>query len=170
MNGRLFLVLCLFTHIGRACIRNIFLFLEESSLLADVTAPFESLVNMEVEASPVGSTFLPVPKRRDEIAMDVCECLIDIASVLFSLPSKELRRQGRTAMPVSRVRQIAMYVAHVVLRLTMGEVGRGFGRDRTTVTHACRIVEDLRDDAEFDRVVSMFEQVASAAFRTRLGL
>lgn len=137
---------------------------------ANMTASFDGLANLKVEASPVGSAFQPVPKRRDEVAMDVCECLIDIASALFSLPSKELRRSGRTAMPVSRVRQIAMYVAHVVLRLTMGDVGRGFGRDRTTVMHACRIIEDLRDDPEFDRVVSMFELVASAAFRTRLGL
>jgi chromosomal replication initiation ATPase DnaA len=93
-----------------------------------------------------------------------------MASALFSLPSKELRGAGRSTLPVSRVRQIAMYVAHVVLRLTMGDVGRGFGRDRTTVVHACQTIEDLRDDPEFDRVVSMFERVAFAAFRTRLGL
>lgn len=133
---------------------------------ADMTASFDDPVQLAAE----GSAFQPVPKRRDEVALDVCECLIDIASALFSLPSKELRRSGRAAMPVSRVRQIAMYVAHVVLRLTMSDVGRGFGRDRTTVVHACQTIEDLRDDPEFDRVVSMFERVASAAFRTRLGL
>lgn len=84
--------------------------------------------------------------------------------------SKELRKPGRTSQPVARVRQIAMYVAHVVLRLSMGDVGRGFGRDRTTVVHACQTIEDLRDDPEFDRVVHMFEQIASAAFRNRLGI
>jgi chromosomal replication initiation ATPase DnaA len=99
----------------------------------------------------------------------VCECLIDIASALFALSSRELRKAGRTSQPVSRVRQIAMYVAHVILRLTMSDVGRGFGRDRTTVIHACQTIEDLRDDPEFDRVVHMFEQIASAAFRNRLG-
>ncbi|MET3662647.1 helix-turn-helix domain-containing protein [Aquamicrobium ahrensii] len=110
-----------------------------------------------------------LPKRKDEIALEVCECLIDIASALFALSSKELRKAGRTSQPVSRVRQIAMYVAHVVLRMTMSDVGRGFGRDRTTVMHACQTIEDLRDDPEFDRVVHMFEQIASAAFRSRLG-
>lgn len=73
-------------------------------------------------------------------------------------------------MSVARVRQIAMYVAHVVLRLTMSEVGAGFGRDRTTVLHACQVIEDLRDDPELDRLVLMVESVASAAFRGRLGL
>lgn len=110
-----------------------------------------------------------LPKRKDEIALEVCECLIDIASALFAISSRELRKAGRTSQPVSRVRQIAMYVAHVILRLTMSDVGRGFGRDRTTVIHACQTIEDLRDDPEFDRVVHMFEQIASAAFRNRLG-
>jgi chromosomal replication initiation ATPase DnaA len=116
------------------------------------------------------SEFRATTKRRDEMTLEICECLIDIASALFSVPSKELRKPGRTAISVSRVRQIAMYVAHVVLRLTMGEVGVGFGRDRTTVHHACQVVEDMRDDAEFDRMVQVIERIASAAFRNRLGL
>lgn len=137
---------------------------------ANTASPTEDPLRLTIEANPVGSGFQPAPKLRDEVTMDVCECLIDMASALFSLPGKELRRAGRSTLPVSRVRQVAMYVAHVVLRLTMGDVGRGFGRDRTTVVHACQIVEDLRDDPDFDRVVSMFERVAFAAFRTRLGL
>lgn len=123
-----------------------------------------------LKREPVSLEFRPTAKRRDEAALEICECLIDIAAALFSVSSKELRRPGRTAVPVSRVRQIAMYVAHVVLRLTMGEVGAGFGRDRTTVLHACQVIEDMRDDPEFDRVVLMIERVAFAAFRSRLGL
>ena len=46
-----------------------------------------------------------------------------------------------------------MYVTHVTLRINMSDVGRGFGRDRTTVVHACHLVEDLRDDEDFDRMV-----------------
>jgi chromosomal replication initiation ATPase DnaA len=102
------------------------------------------------------------------MAQEMCEGLIDIVAALFSVSGKDLRKSGRTADSVSRVRQIAMYVAHVVLRLTQGEVGRGFGRDRTTVVHACHTVEDLRDDAEFDRIVTTVEQIAHAAFRTWL--
>jgi hypothetical protein len=32
-------------------------------------------------------------------------------------------------------------------------VGRIFERDRTTVAHACGVVEDRRDDANFDRAL-----------------
>ncbi|OQM75231.1 chromosomal replication initiator DnaA [Pseudaminobacter manganicus] len=104
------------------------------------------------------------------MALDSCECLIDIGSALFSLPSKDLRKAGRSALPVSRVRQIMMYVAHVVLKLSMMEVGRGFGRDRTTVLHACQMIEDMREDPDFDQLVLVVERVAHAAFRDRIGL
>lgn len=62
------------------------------------------------------------------------------------------------------VRQIAMYVCHVVLGLTMRDIGRAFGRDRTTVSHACGVVEDRRDDPAFDDFISSLERIAVAAF------
>jgi chromosomal replication initiation ATPase DnaA len=108
--------------------------------------------------------------RHDECVIELCECMMDITAALFSVSSKELRRASRTSQEVSRVRQIAMYVTHVVLRVSMREVGRGFGRDRTTVVYACHLIEDMREDADFDRIVSMVERVAIAAFRDRVGL
>lgn len=96
--------------------------------------------------------------------MAICDGVLDIAAALFDIPGRELRRPGRASHDVVRVRQIAMYVAHVVLRLSMSDIGRGFGRDRTTVLHACHLVEDMRDDPEFDRVVSTAERVTKAAF------
>lgn len=102
---------------------------------------------------------------RAERAMEICESMIDICAAMFNVPSKELRQTGRTTNGVARVRQIAMYVTHVSLRVSMQEVGRGFFRDRTTVRHACHLVEDMRDDEDFDRVVLMTERVARAAFR-----
>ncbi len=144
----------------------------------DVAASYLKRAGTEAGSWMMGSPSLDLGKveliesLRNEMreSAALCECLIDIVAALFSVSSKELRKAGRTAEPVSRVRQIAMYVAHVILRLTQGEVGRGFGRDRTTVVHACRVIEDMRDDPEFDRVVAMVERVADAAFRARLGL
>jgi chromosomal replication initiation ATPase DnaA len=43
-----------------------------------------------------------------------------------------------------------MYLAHVVGGLSLTEVGTLFARDRTTVAHACGVVEDRRDDPELD--------------------
>ena len=47
-----------------------------------------------------------------------------------------------------------MYVTHVTLGMSMPEVGRGFARDRTTVRHACHLIEDMRDDVDFDRAIA----------------
>ena len=105
--------------------------------------------------------------RREERTLELCEAMIDITAALFNVSGREMRRAGRTTLGVSRVRQIAMYVAHTALGLSMNEVGRGFGRDRTTVLHACHLIEDLRDDAEFDRHVVLTERIAMAAFRDR---
>lgn len=101
----------------------------------------------------------------DERAAELCECVLDIVAALFNVSGRELRETGRSAMGVARVRQIGMYVAHVILGLNMTEVGRGFGRDRTTVQHACHLVEDMRDDDDFDRIVNMVERVTAAALR-----
>lgn len=48
-------------------------------------------------------------------------------------------------------------------------MGRGFGRERTTVLHACHLIEDMRDDEDFDGIVAMAERVAGAALRHRSG-
>lgn len=112
----------------------------------------------------------PARVPRNERAVELCEGMVDIVAALFNVSGKELRRSGRTEHGVARVRQIAMYVSHVVLRLSMNEVGHGFGRDRTTVLHACHLIEDMRDDQDFDCLVARTERVALAAFRNRLGL
>lgn len=111
----------------------------------------------------------PVGGPRGERAVELCEGMIDIVAALFNVSGKELRRSGRADQSITRVRQIAMYVSHVVLRLSMNEVGHGFGRDRTTVLYACHLIEDMRDDEDFDCLVARTERVALAAFRNRLG-
>ena len=94
----------------------------------------------------------------------ICDGVTDIVAALFNVSGRELRSPGRSMLAISRVRQIAMYVAHVTLRLTMRDVGLGFGRDRTTVLYACHQIEDLREEEEFDDIVARVEQVMAAAF------
>lgn len=102
--------------------------------------------------------------RDDEQAIALCDGIIDLVGAFFNVSTRELRQAGRTGLQAAQVRQIAMYVAHVVLQLTMRQVGLGFQRDRTTVLHACHLVEDMRDDIEFDRIVAHVERVVAAAF------
>jgi hypothetical protein len=70
------------------------------------------------------------------------------------------------AAPTSRAaafaRQIAMYLAHVGFGIPMAAIGNAFGRDRTTVVHACHLIEDRRDEARFDDLLDHLEQAAIA--------
>ncbi|WP_256120822.1 helix-turn-helix domain-containing protein [Shinella lacus] len=72
------------------------------------------------------------------------------------------RRDSRRS--TCHVRQIAMYVCHVVLSLSLSDIGAAYGRDRTTVGHACNVVEDRRDDMAFDAFVSAIERVVLSVF------
>lgn len=58
----------------------------------------------------------------------------------------------------ARARHIAMYLTHTGCGMSLARVARAFGRDRSTVSHACRIIEDYREDADFD---TWIEQLAS---------
>jgi hypothetical protein len=61
-----------------------------------------------------------------------------------------------------------MYLAHVSFGLNYSEVGRAFGRDRTTAAHACQLIEDRRDDPAVDAVLGSLEN-ACGTLRRRLG-
>jgi chromosomal replication initiation ATPase DnaA len=62
-----------------------------------------------------------------------------------------------------------MYLAHVAGGLTLVEVARLFARDRTTVAHACAVVEDRRDDPEFDRTLAVLEFALAANSQAPFG-
>jgi hypothetical protein len=62
-----------------------------------------------------------------------------------------------------------MYLAHVTFGLNYAEVGRAFGRDRTTAAYACRLIEERRDDPAVDAVLGSLESACSA-LRRRLSV
>ena len=101
-------------------------------------------------------------RQRRNVAL--CDALIDLLVARFGVSGTELRSPLRCRREVARVRQIGMYVAHTAFGLAMRDVAAGFARDRTTVMHACHLVEDMRDDTEFDAIVSTFERIAHSAF------
>jgi hypothetical protein len=77
----------------------------------------------------------------------------------FGLRIDDLTAPTRGAPRTAFARQAAMYLLHVVFGLGFGTIGRLFGRDRTTVAHACRVVEDHRDDIWFDCRLATLERV-----------
>lgn len=90
-------------------------------------------------------------------------------SRVFAVPVPALRSPTRGRAHVALARQTAMYLAHVVCGLSLTEVGRIFERDRTTVSHACALIEDRRDDLLFDQLLELLERVAREEVRRRIG-
>ncbi|MFM9860708.1 helix-turn-helix domain-containing protein [Pseudoxanthobacter sp. M-2] len=106
------------------------------------------------------------PVRRDPDPTDP-PTLEAVVARAFHLPSTDLHAPTRRA-DIALARQVAIYVAHVGLAETLTAAGRRFGRDRSTAAHACRRVEDRRDDPGFDGLVAGIE-AAVAASRSNAG-
>ena len=87
-----------------------------------------------------------------------CEQVIALVARRRNVPGEVLTSRSRCRFAAARARQLAMYLAHVTLGRSLTQVGAVFGRDRTTVSYACALIEDLRDDPRFDDEVSELEQ------------
>jgi len=83
--------------------------------------------------------------------------LEQLVAAAFRLESAALRIPTRGRAKVARARQTAMYLAHTICGLSLTEVGVIFERDRTTVAHACAVIEDAREDQQFDRAIELLE-------------
>lgn len=115
---------------------------------------------------PNGS--LPEPEPYCEAVMKTRRCVIEVAvGQVFGVALSDLRGVTRGRAKVALARQVAMYLAHVVCGMSLTQVGRTFERDRTTVAHACGLIEDRRDDPCFDRVLELLERVTIAVTSPR---
>jgi hypothetical protein len=97
----------------------------------------------------------------------LCDLTAIATAAAFALPVGELIAETRRSHYVAFARQSAMYLAHVTFGLNYAEVGRAFGRDRTTAAYACRLIEERRDDPAVDAVLGSLES-ACGALRRRL--
>jgi hypothetical protein len=95
----------------------------------------------------------------------IVEVVASISTVTIAEPFDPPRRFNRRSQ-IHR-RQIAIYVCHVVLQFPLSLIAKACGRERTTVGHACRVVEDRRDDGAFDAFVGNVERIVSAVYMTK---
>lgn len=126
----------------------------------------QRVANFKSEAAPSPALAVLEWRKTNHIRRLAIEGLV---SRIFDVPPNALRSSTRGRAHVALARQAAMYLAHVVCGLSMTEVGRIFERDRTTVAHACALIEDRRDDVEFDQLLELLERIAREEIRRRLG-
>jgi len=90
-----------------------------------------------------------MPKRSDRFSQRAARLVARMAKEVvceaYGLPHAALMSAERRGAALARARQTAMYLAHVVGQLSLGEVAAEFNRDRSTISHACINIEDSRD-------------------------
>jgi len=82
---------------------------------------------------------------------------------LYGVPMDDLFAATRRGARAAFARQVAMYLMRVVYRLSLKEIGLAFGRDRSTASHACQLVEELREDPAIDRQLAQLENLLRGA-------
>jgi chromosomal replication initiation ATPase DnaA len=85
-----------------------------------------------------------------------------LAGYALDVPVSSILDADRSSDAVL-ARGLAMYLAHVGSGMSLGRVARIFGRDRSTVAYACRLIEDRRDNPRFDKWLEALERSAAAA-------
>lgn len=93
----------------------------------------------------------------------ICELAARLAAIAIGVAVAELASgKRRASRRISTARQIGMYLAHTAAGLPLTIVAAHFGRDRTTAAHACRLIEDRRDDSSFDAALTELENLLRA--------
>lgn len=80
-----------------------------------------------------------------------------IAAQAYDMTLDQMLARNRCRAWIAEGRQVAMYLTHVIGQVPLSETGPHFGRDRTTVAHACARIEDKRDDDYFDNGLMRLE-------------
>jgi len=76
----------------------------------------------------------------------------------LELKADKILEPDRGPRDMVQARQVAMYLTHVGLEMSLSRVAYAFDRDRSTVAHACHKIEEMRDEAEFDAWLETLEK------------
>lgn len=116
---------------------------------------------LDVPVTPLhlGNHVCPPRAGRDDALDAKVRSVYFAVSMVYSVERGILDHPTRGRSRVAFARQVAMYLAHISFGMTLTTVGQAFRRDRTTVAHACALVEDARDDPEIDRTLELLEAI-----------
>ncbi len=96
--------------------------------------------------------------------------VIGAVSLEFGLTELDITRPRKQSPHLRFARQVAMYLSHVVYELNHTHVANLFNKDRSTVSHACKVVEESRDDAVFDMKLIRLENFLRQAPRPAISI
>jgi chromosomal replication initiation ATPase DnaA len=97
---------------------------------------------------------VPRTRARDRASAQLAAA---VTSFALGVEPDEIMGDLRGSAEIAFARQVAMYLCHVAFELSLSRVAAAFGRDRSTVAHACHIIEDRRDDEAFEYWIDALE-------------
>lgn len=124
---------------------------------------FQSISGQRGPHGHSGQSFLEscadVEARRSRYQSKCFLLVVELVSSFFEVSVESLRGRTRGIAPICQARQICMYLLHTSFSIPYPEIGQLFRRDRTTISHACMVVEDLRDDCGIDQNLTRLESI-----------
>ncbi len=103
------------------------------------------------------TSLLPPTIRRSKTLREPIAVIVARVADVFELSADAILGAERGDRQVSFARQVAMYLAHTLRGLSYEQVGRRFGRDRTTVRYGVQRIETLREDIRIERLLVALE-------------
>ena len=100
------------------------------------------------------------PRAGDEAAARLAA---GAASYALDVAVEEIIDAARGSAQAAFARQVAVYLCHVGFELSLARVAAAFGRDRSTIAHACHAIEDRRDEPQFDLWIGGLEAMLREA-------
>jgi chromosomal replication initiation ATPase DnaA len=88
--------------------------------------------------------------------------LLDAVSRATGVPPNAILARSRGRADAAFARQVVMYLLHTGLGRSYDDTAALVGRDRKTVSYACAVVEDLRDEPDFDADLAAIEELLTA--------
>ena len=81
-----------------------------------------------------------------------------ITAYSLGIPAEAILNGDDRAHSTARARQVAMYLSHVVLGMSLARIATAMGRDRSTVAYSCHRIEDFRDSPDVDHWLEDLEK------------
>ena len=114
---------------------------------------------------PPSSEIVDVGIVDPKLAGKLCELARTAVDVTADLDTSNIQRKmGRTPRGMQHRGQVGMYLAHVAFGVRTSDVARNFHRDTTTVYHAYRQIEDMRDDPALDTFLDAVEAIITTLY------
>ncbi|MFT3726300.1 MAG: helix-turn-helix domain-containing protein [Terricaulis sp.] len=80
-----------------------------------------------------------------------------VAGYALGVDEADIMDTSRGSAQAAFARQVAMYLCHTAFELSLSRVATSFDRDRSTVAHACHLIEDRRDEPQFELWIDALE-------------